>query len=101
MLLSESEAFPRVQKRYQEAFLHALVLSILGFRTDAPLPRLDLSLEDFRALLVQEYPGLRDDWDQVCRWVEQEFSAFHEKAFRGAPVFRFEKDSQTITTIEG
>lgn len=101
MLLSEPEAFPGVQKRYQEAFLHALVLSVLGFRTDAPLPRLDLSLEDFGELLVREYPGLRDDREQVCLWVEQEFSAFHEKAFRGAPVFRFEKDSQTIITIEG
>ena len=100
-ITSEPDNFPLVRRKYQNAFLHALVLSALGFRSDAPLPHLNLPLPDFRELLLREYPGLYGALEQVCRWVEEDFSAFHKKAFWDAPVFFFDESSQTITTIEG
>lgn len=80
--------FPKTLAKYHDAYLHALVLSVLGYSAHS-LPEMPQKIDQVMERMATLYPSHVRELDSINESVRTNLNPFHAAAFFGTPIIRY------------
>ena len=87
--------FPKILAKYRNAYLHALVLSALGY-SPTSMPTLPQTAEQVTERIVTLYPSHGGELDEVRAWIRTSLTTVHASALFETPIIQYSSVRDTV-----
>ena len=95
VIASRVTELPITLAKYRDSYLHALVLSALGY-SPYSMPTLPQTAEQVTESVVALYPSHGGERDEIRAWVKTTLTAVHTSAFFEAPIIQYSSLRDTV-----
>ena len=99
LIENQGNRFVLTLGKYSKAFMHNLVLSLIGYSPKHLVSNCSLTISDFELQLISKHVGLVGDLPMITNWIRDEFNSFHSVAFIKKPIARYNPSFDTIEMI--
>lgn len=86
--------FHKTLSKYKDAYIHSLVLSVLGYSTRT-LPK-ELRLSELIEEINLSFPSLGSNLEEISDWIQNSLTEFHAAAFLGKPLIYYSAKNNAI-----